>query len=220
MQITNQNGYGAIPYYISNNCGFLNGPPSFDGCTTDYNTSIIKTVVDAWANDNITKDLMEVRLISIDDLLTNLGYDETKTSTGDGLEVTDNVPKMMYVDNYKYWTMSSFHDSSTAVWIVNRLGSLSSNSLYNNSIIRPVVTILKSSLGDINEVDESFQNKYDDNVSDGESIDNTNSIKVKVENTYLSQSVIIIILGFIVSSTSILIYYVIKKRKIVNNEKS
>jgi len=215
VQITNQNGYGGVAYYVSETCGFLNGHPKFDGCTTNYNTSIIKMVVDAWANEKVTSGLQDARLLSIEDLLTNLGYDENKTSTGEGLEVMENVPIWLYNPDYYYWTMSSFHDSSMIVWSVRRDGSLGGENLYNNSVLRPVITISKTALGDTDEsiiVEKDNETKANDNVTT-KTKDNNTITKVNVPNTYLTSSIIIIISGLILAVCGIVLYYIKTKNK-------
>ena len=45
VNVTNTNGYGAIPYYTGDNCNNTDS----SGCKTDYASSNVKIVIDAWA---------------------------------------------------------------------------------------------------------------------------------------------------------------------------
>ena len=130
-------GYGAIAYYSSATCGY--NPPNqwntvdWSGCTTDYDSSDIKHVVDDWANLTFTNgELTEVngyraRLVKQDEL-RKIGYlsctiDQQLTDIYCGLEPT--TPSWMYIPYVGYWTMTSSNDDSDgAVWYVNYLGDL------------------------------------------------------------------------------------------------
>ena len=77
----NNFGYGEIAYYSSSTCGYINGSYVSLECTTDYDKSEVKYVVDAWASDSIKEmDLksdsqnLSVRLLTVDELINNLGY--------------------------------------------------------------------------------------------------------------------------------------------------
>ena len=101
-----------------------------------------------------------------------------------------------------------------------------------NSVIRPVVKLKKTTLGDEDEgiIDENDNediannnesNTSDYNVSDKKEVinnieNNKVSTTVKVENTYMKKSLIIIVIGFIISCISIIIYYMIKNKIIVS----
>ena len=75
----NQNGYGGMAYYTSETCGWVNNSRVETGCTTDYEQSEVKYVVDAWAADKVGSKLQEARLLTYEELITDLGYDENKT---------------------------------------------------------------------------------------------------------------------------------------------
>ena len=60
-QILNQNGYGGIQYHSESN---------------NYSTSYVKIVVDAWAEEKVQRGLVDVKLLTEDDLVNNLGYEE------------------------------------------------------------------------------------------------------------------------------------------------
>ena len=142
------NGYGGMAYYTSVDCGYGTGSNNTStGCTTDYAQSEVKYVVDAWAADKVGSKLQEARLLTYDELITDLGYDENKTSSGNGLQVTEDVPTWVYNNNYWYWTGSQFNDAASSVWSVNAGGSLGSSRVNNGrGMVRPVITISKSEI--------------------------------------------------------------------------
>ena len=149
----NQNGYGGMAYYSSETCGYVNSSYVSAGCTTDYAQSEVKYVVDAWAADKFqSSDLSadatgySARLISHDDLITNLGYENKQDTTGPSTNGT--TPDWVYNSNYTYWTMSQFGDSTLIVWTVNSRGNVGMYEIYSikDYVVRPVVTLLKSAL--------------------------------------------------------------------------
>ena len=141
-----------VPYYAKDNC--VSGGDT-SGCTTDYNVSSVKQVVDVWANAKLTiSDLKEdslgykTRLITYNELINNLGYAFEQVCTADCYQTTiiDNVPTWVYNDNYAYWTMSAYEDSDLSVWRVQSNGGLSEFGVANSNIVRPVITLLKSAI--------------------------------------------------------------------------
>ena len=153
---TNQNGYGGMAYYTSETCGYPNvssGSSVTTGCTTDYAQSEVKYVVDAWAADKFqARDLKEdktgysARLITYDELTDNLGYEKKNEGTIDP-STNGDTPSWVYNSNYWYFTMSTYNDSASGVWNVSRSGGVSGSGVnYGNGVVRPVVTLLKSSL--------------------------------------------------------------------------
>ena len=149
----NNNGYGGMQYYSSETCGYVNSSWIYDGCTTDYAQSEVKYVVDAWAKDKFTSsDLKKdetgysARLITFDDLTNNLGYTREDGATHMNYN-SENTPSWVYNSNYWYWTMSQHEDSASNVWIVSNDGIVGNRSVGGtNGVVRPVVTLLKSSL--------------------------------------------------------------------------
>ena len=144
----NVNGYGGMAYYTSSTCGY-NGS---SGCTNDYKESEIKYVVDAWELDKFKlNELKEVdgystRLITSEELFSNLGYDTNQT-TADGHPVpTTDVPSWVYNRNYHYWGMDSYNDSSSNVYSIDYDGRLSGNLVVNSDVVRPVINLLKSAI--------------------------------------------------------------------------
>ena len=166
--VHDHNGYGAIAYYSSSTCKSEKKNSSEErtetGCTTSYEQSEIKFVVDAWAQAKTnSNDLVadstgySVRLLSFEDLTTNLGYEnriDTVSPSSNG-----TTPSFVYNSNYMYWTMSPYGDSTTRVFYVSTSGMLAYTSVYNNGgyssfygysyfdiVVRPVITIKKSAL--------------------------------------------------------------------------
>lgn len=131
--------------------------------------------------------------------------------TGQTKQSSNGVtPSWVYNSNYEYWTMSSYGDLTGKVWLIEKNGSLGQIDTDGRTFaIRPVIVLFKTVLGDKDEsVIEEDVNDKENNVEDNK-INNTNI----VDNTYLSQSLIIIILGFIIGCASLTLYYIIIKKE-------
>ena len=149
----NQNGYGGIAYYSSPTCGYPTAGSSTrvtTGCTTDYKSSEIKYAVDAWATDKFkSNELKEVdgykaRLITYEELTTNLGYAKQTGSTPPSSN--GETPSWVYNSDY-YWTMSQCQDYASSVWGVNSNGNLDSRGVNGNDVVvRPVINLKKSAI--------------------------------------------------------------------------
>ena len=146
------NGYGEMAYYSSSTCRY-NGKWISDGCTTDYAKSEVKYVVDAWALDKLkANDLKEdktgysARLITVDDLVDNLGYTIIDGNTW-YTPTADVTPSWVYNSKYDYWTMSQYEDSIDCVWDVRDDGGVNYSSVDGNKVsVRPVITLLKDAI--------------------------------------------------------------------------
>ena len=141
-----RNGYGGIAYYTSETCGYVNNTWVKTGCKTDYASSEIKYVVDAWKAAKAPA-ATEARLISKDEIETE--RKEYDPCGGCGAVATGDIAKYnwMYNNNYWYWTNTPDTDSSSFVWGVRSSGGLGSYSVSNydlDGVVRPVITILKS----------------------------------------------------------------------------
>ena len=148
-------GYIHSAYLYSDTCTSVAiSDGTATGCTTDYKLSSIKQVVDAWATDKFqASDLKDdatgysARLITFDELTTNLGYDKNAGGTIQPSTNGDTTPDWVYNSNYWYWTMSTHNDSASSVWYVNGSGYVDYLGVSNDyGVVRPVVTFLKSSL--------------------------------------------------------------------------
>ena len=136
------NGYGGMAFGESSNY---------------YNTSYIKKVLDLWAVDKLRLDeVEEVRLITIEEIKNNFGYEWGMPSTGDEAWVpSESTPSWVYNINYSYWTSSSYEYSMYSVWVVGEQLShgdviYHDNDGYNHGtdryVVRPVIVLSKSVL--------------------------------------------------------------------------
>ena len=144
-QAANYKGFGGISYYSSETCGYVNGSNIETGCTTDYNLSDIKYVVDKWYQDKFTNNqLKEVegysaRLITLNELENKLGC------------VSKNCANSSYnwIYNTSYWTSSVYGNTSSHVYSVNSKGNISATIVYRSYLeytVRPVINVYKSAL--------------------------------------------------------------------------
>ena len=118
------------------------------GESTDYSKSNVKQKVDVWASTAVKDgDSAIARLITLEELTDNLGYEYYESVCGESYKATENVPEWVKLENYTYWTMSQVGDSSN-IWGVGNDGYLKDTSLSNNNYIRPVLELNKSA--DIN----------------------------------------------------------------------
>ena len=216
----NNSGYGGMAYYSSSTCGSSGS----SGCTTDYAQSEIKYVVDAWKTAQ-APNATNARLITLDDLTDNLGMELNKTNpTTYQITVTEDTPTWVMGENYYYWTMTTNTDKTADVWYVSNRSTARVDSNYvqsRNYAVRPVITLSKTALGDTDEsiVDNTDNDDKGDNIqSENKSSDDKKetTTKVKVENTYMRQTLIIMIIGFISICSGVVIFYIIKNKKIIS----
>ena len=145
----NENGYGVMVYYSSEMCRAYQESV----CTTDYDKSEIKYVVDAWAYAKAPA-AREARLITIDEYST-LTVEEIVS--GGTEPITLYIPQYdwIYNNNYSYWTMSAVGDSSVYVYCIKNDGNMNSPSVHSDFklngpgqglTVRPVIVLPKSTL--------------------------------------------------------------------------
>lgn len=135
---------GGMAYYSSETCGYVNGETITSGCTSDYNLSDAKYVIDAWAFDKFKDQELvndstgyRARLLTVDELHNNLGYRNSNNAN-------DKVPKWINI-NTTYWTMTS--SNNTVAYRILNNANISENWIYMYyNTIRPVVTLKKSAL--------------------------------------------------------------------------
>ena len=114
------------------------------GESTDYSTSTVKQVVDAWKNTAVKSgDSAIARLISLSDLTDNLGYEYYERGTTSGYNKVENTPTWVYNSNYRYWTMSSNVDSSI-IWDIYYDGNFGGTAVTNGDMVRPILELNKS----------------------------------------------------------------------------
>ena len=140
------NGYGGMAYYTTSGCGYMgsNGTALVKtGCTTDYDESEVKYVVDGWKKAK-APSAIEARLITNQEIEDNIEIEEYDPCGGCGMKGNRVVSNWMYDSNYWYWTMSALNDSSSEVWNVDDDGGLSGSDVYYyNGVVRPVVVVSK-----------------------------------------------------------------------------
>ena len=136
-----------MAYYTSETCGYINNNWVYDGCTTDYAQSEVKYAVDAWKTAQAPA-ATSARLITYDELLDNLGYENSVTCTG-GCYYSGslaNVPSWVY-GNYWYWTTSQNGDQASGVWSVYNGGSLDNGYVNQyDGAVRPVIILSKTNI--------------------------------------------------------------------------
>ena len=142
----NSNGYGGMAYYTSETCGYVNSNYIDSLCTTDYEQSEVKYVVDAWKTAQAPQAI-EARLITYDDLTDNLGYEKKNEGTihpSSG----GTTPAWVYNSNYSYWTESQYNDSASSVWYVDFEGRIIDYRGYFSigMVVRPVITLSKTNI--------------------------------------------------------------------------
>ena len=187
--ITNQenDSFENVAYYSSDNCGSLINPdfPNSNntlGCTSNYNKSEIKKIVDNWSKSvfevfELSTDEYgySVRLLKQNELFENLYYEnQRRNDTG----ISEKIVPTRKEDDYDIvgcWIMNDENDSQKYTLIRNN--EYFYNSAVYNKIgkICPVVTLLKK---DFNS--------------------NNNSNNVSVPNTYVNIRHLYVLVGFAV----------------------
>ena len=213
-------GIGGMAYYSSATC---NGSGDSSGCTTNYADSEIKYVVDAWKTAQ-APNATNARLITLDDLTDNLGMELNRINpTSYQITVTEDTPTWVMGENYGYWTMTTNTDKTAEVWRVYPRSNafVFSLAVFDTEVVRPVITLSKTTLVDEDEsiVDNTDNDDKGDNIqSENKSSDDKKetTTKLKVGNTYMRQTLIIMIIGFISICSGVVIYYIIKNKKIIS----
>ena len=143
-------------------CRYVNGSLIDEECTTDYEQSDVKYVVDNWATSEFELNILkEARLITFDELINYLNFESHQECTGScstKYSKSEYTPSWVYGD-YWYWTMSQSYDNTSQVWIVGyegdlhsfdtlHVGSYGGKDSYDSAtgVIRPVITIKKRAI--------------------------------------------------------------------------
>ena len=134
---------------LSNNMGFINYSCNENEiCSNKYESSNIKKIVDNWMKEVLNEDeLIEVdgykaRIISKEDLLENLGYEESETGSGISVNKTDITPSIF--PQVGAWTMYLYDDTSVMYTYENRIGQ--ALELTDHYTIIPVINVKKDVL--------------------------------------------------------------------------
>ena len=147
---------GGSGFYYSATCSSNDR----SGCTTAYEQSKVKNIVDSWAVSKFQNNELEevdgykARLMKTEDFTNNLGYTYRRnyfSSSNNGETPNWVLGWATYSngsDNYSYWTMSGVDESSSEVWCLDGYTSrLSKNNvLYATIAIRPVINVYKDKL--------------------------------------------------------------------------
>ena len=123
-----------------------NGGMQYHSSSNNYETSYIKTTVDAWKQAQAPA-ASEARLITYEELEDNLGYDHG-TPEASWINVNpEYTPSWVYNNNFGYWTMSQYEDSASGVWGVTSDGGLDDIYVsYDYRVVRPVIVLSKSNI--------------------------------------------------------------------------
>ena len=156
--------YDTMSYYWDNTChpkayGYSSSDST--GCSghNDYAGSKVKemlegTYINTLGADNLKEvDGYKIRLITVDELESNLGYTK-RTGTAIYDYNSENTPTWVYQNFgdqsknvYSYWTMTPYPNNSSYVWNVYSNGQVDFNRVNNGSGgVRPVINLLKSNI--------------------------------------------------------------------------
>ena len=161
--------YDTMEYYWNTTChnrnvhGYTNSDTS--GCTNhnDYAGSKIKeflegTYINTLGADKLKEvDGYKIRLITLEELELNLGYEKqvgtdlySYSSTNTPAWVKNGFGKgsNSHSNVFGYWTMSGVADSSSGVWVVGDvyIYGYYPDIYYTNIGVRPVINLLKSAI--------------------------------------------------------------------------
>ena len=88
-------------------------------------------------------DTATARLITLDELMDNLGYNKAIWETTYYRVNAEYTPRWVYSEIYSYWTMSQYQDSQY-LWFENSYGNLNYESPSDKNAFRPVLELNKS----------------------------------------------------------------------------
>lgn len=202
-----------ISFYTSSDCAVTNE----SGCKSDYESSLVKQVVDEWAKDNFNDgDLIEVdkykaRLISYSDLIDNLSYVTSNYGSNGILSYSEDTPPEVYSNNEKFWSMGKLEDNNIEAQEVSRY--VLQNDVYEKSAVRPVININKCLLDGGCIYDEIEIEVCKDKDIKPNTINGNDNFGEKENNPDTGDNVIYYIIGC--CSFSILLLYIVKSKKYI-----
>lgn len=138
-----------VPFYISDTC---NSNDNSLNCNNKYTASIVKTIIDKWANDNFDDNFLneykkyKARLITTDELIATFYLRYITPSGSDAINyygISEDTPDIFKNSNISTWTMSS--EEKNVYYYSNGLYYKKS---FNNESINPVINVNKCALED------------------------------------------------------------------------
>ena len=149
-------GYDTMSYYWDDNChpaayGYTNESYSCDN-TNSYATSKVKeflegTYINTLGTNNLKEvDGYKIRLITVDELVSNLGCTSSRCSESSYASFVYQNFGDQNKNVYSYWTMTSYSNNSSRVRYVNNTGRLGHGGVSHRSGVRPVINLLKANI--------------------------------------------------------------------------
>ena len=149
--------YDTMSYYWDDSCHpAAYGYSSWDstGCSghNDYAGSKVKEMLEGtYINTLGTNNLKEVdgykiRLITVDELVSNLGCTSSRCSESSYASFVYQNFGDQNKNVYSYWTMTSYSNNSSRVRYVNNTGRLGHGGVSHRSGVRPVINLLKANI--------------------------------------------------------------------------
>lgn len=117
----------------------------------NYDTSSIKEIVDNWSKD-FEVDLIDVdgyksRLLNVNEMIENLGYERVNFMYGpDGYVQNGLINDWVYDSSYRYWTMTPVEDAKNTTYYVNNSKYVNSRDTYDYFAIRSVINLKKCAI--------------------------------------------------------------------------
>lgn len=145
--------YISSAYVYSDSCTSFAQATGNLRCSTDYDMSSVKQIIDAWVNTTFTNNELvndklgyKARLLTMDDLMDNLGYNNATVSGTMYIPFLEYTPEMML--KYRGWTMSAYMDDNTAMWYITN-AKIDKYTLWSSLNITPIINIKKSVIGEV-----------------------------------------------------------------------
>ena len=198
IPVTNINGYGYVTYYTSDTCNESNNT----GCKTDYDSSNVKIIIDAWAKDNLN-DGSNASAMTID-YLTSQGY----ALVGNNIyQKTSTTPNNLFSLGIDYWAIDSNGN------IYKGASTFKVTYPYDTASIRPIIIVPK---GDVKVNTPS--NNGSSNTSNGTP---ANSVTNDSSNPYTVDNIIMFIsIAVIVICAIIYVIYIISRKNSKEDKKA
>ena len=194
IPVTNVNGIGVVAYYTPDTCNQSN----IEGCKTDYDSSNVKAIIDAWAKDNLNAGSTATILTT--EHLTNYGYALVGNNT---YRSTSSTPNNLFKLGVDYWAI----DGNGNVYKGN--STFNVTYPYDVAAIRPII-IAKAD-------DVKNNNDAINNANSANSVTNNNANDT-VKNPYTVDFIIMFIsIAVIVVCTIIYVIYMLTKNKKEND---